>query len=353
MKRLDFCSLCGIPLYVGKLHEWMGNGVIVQNIKATANVFFLESENIDTVFRTLDRELGVSIEDIVMECTRRGNRRFMEENIPAPLRRFLSYVPRLTGRLVSYSGRAVGFGASEYLGARRKGDKRDCLAYILHDPYSLTSLLADALGVAEAFTGKDGIVDSFPLGDDSYLMIIRAGEHRSGLEERLRLQRLPLKEFDSHVPRCGRCRLPLELSERYVWDMEKGFILSRASGRRMVITGFDNYEAVFREIEGEVGQEISQAIVDAQRLFVRETAWEENWLENEGALQRNLGLRGLGYVTAFSREDAGISLSIANCLIPKQVVGMLQGFYELQARRDNSDCSWSVAEGGDLKIEFS
>lgn len=58
-------------------------------------------------------------------------------------------------------------------------------------------------------------------------------------------------------------------------------------------------------------------------------------------------------MTSFSWEDAGVSLSIANCLIPKQVVGMLQGFYELKSNRDNSNCSWSVAEDGDLKIELS
>ncbi len=353
MKRPDICGECAIPLYIGKVHRWSGNGVIVQNVNPSANVFMLESENIDAVFRTLDEELGVPIENIVIECTRRGNRSFMERNIPAPVRRAMSYLPRLSSKLVAYTGKTLGFGASDYVGARRKGDDKDCLVQIIHRPYSLTSILGDALGVTEAFTGNDGTVESFPLGDESYLVVLRLGEHRSGLEERLELQHPPLKEVGFEMARCGSCGLPLELSRRYRWDMKQGLILSRATGRRMVITGFDNYEAVFQEIEEEVGEEISQAIVDAQRRFVRETEWDENWLSDENALRLNLVLRGLGYLTSF-REDRGeLLLTIVNCLIPKQLVGMLQGFYELLSGKDSSDCSWRVEEDGSLHVELT
>lgn len=353
MKRPDLCGKCGIPLYISKLHEWSGKGVIIHNVKPSTNVFLMESENIDAVFDTLDRELGIPIENIVMECTRRGNRRFMEQNVPAPVRRALSYFPRFSSGLAAYAGRTLGFGSSEYVGARRKGDDKDCLVQIIHDPYSLSSMLADALGVTEAFTGKDGAVESFPLGGDSYLVVLRSGEHRTGLEERLQLAHPPLRPVDFDLPRCVSCGLPLELSVRYRWDMKKGFILSKASGRRMVITGFDNYEAVFREIEEEVGEEISQVIVDAQRQFVHQSEWDENWLKDEYTLRLNLMLRGLGYLSAYVRDGGHLNVAILNCIIPKQVVGILQGFYELLSGKDSSRCAWKVEEDGSLLIELS
>ncbi len=335
------------------MHQWSGDGVIIHKVMSRSNVFFMESENIDAVFNTLDRELGVPIENIIMECTRRGNRRFMEQNIPAPLRWMLSYMPRLSSGLISYAGKTLGFGSSEFVGARRRGDEKDCLVHIIHDPYSLSSMLADALGVTEAFTGQDGTVEGLPLGGDSYLVVMRTGEHRTGLEERLQLIHPPVKTIGYDLPRCEKCRLPLELSARYRWDMRKGFILSKASGRRMVITGFDNYEAVFREIEEEIGEGISQVIVDAQREFVLHSNWDENWIESESALRINLMLRGLGYLSSYFQDGEHLKVTILNCLIPKQVVGMLQGFYELDSGKDSSTCVWSVGQEADLQIELS
>ncbi len=353
MRSPFFCGECGTPLYIGKVHVWKDNGVIAHAVKPYDHVIFLESENIDRIFQIIDEMLGFSVQNIVKECTRRGNRMFMETNIPKPVRRAFSRLPRFSSQIIGLTGRMLGYGCTDYVGYRLKGDDADCLVQVVHHPYSLTSIMADALGVTESFTGNDGEAESLPLGEDSYLIVIRLGCHPSGLEERLHLYQPVLKDTGFRFKRCSRCGLPQELSNNYSWDLKKGFILNRRTSRRMVLTGFNNYEAVFQELEKEIGEEIPQMIIDAQRRFVRESQWEENWLESEEVLRRNLMLRGLGFPSFLQWNNGTASLSILNCLIPKQVVGILQGFHELKTGKEKSDCSWDLSEEGDLNITLS
>ena len=50
---------------------------------------------------------------------------------------------------------------------------------------------------------------------------------------------------------------------------DKGLILNRSNGRRMIVIGCITREAIFAELEKEIGEDISNVIIESQRDFVK------------------------------------------------------------------------------------
>jgi hypothetical protein len=135
--------------------------------------------------------------------------------------------------------------------------------------------------------------------------------------------------------------------------VEKGTIADPETGRRMVIVGPLGMDAVFEDLEAELGVAIDEEVIEAQRRYVRSTWSQDRWNKDGPAFQRMIVLRGLGNLTGFEGDADHVTIRIENACLHLQMVGMAQALVELVYHLDDSDINWELADDGDLTITVS
>ena len=117
----------------------------------------------------------------------------------------------------------------------------------------------------------------------------------------------------------------------------------------MALFGPYGLEAVFDDLEAELGESIPNTIIEVQRRYVRKNLGAD-WLKSPEDFRMMCALRGLGNLTDFETDEKHISLTIQNPCIVYLMVGIVQGLFEIATGRENTTHSWSRTETGDLTI---
>jgi len=346
---MRFCRKCGVPLVVGKGLVWRDNGTIVQRKDPSHRIIFFESENLEGLFEDIEKSIGSPIEHIIIESVRREARRYVEKSIPAPLR-ILGH--RLAAELIVKKtiDIAYGFGMGRVeipeMHFSTKGS--DHLTAEIVQPRSITLFCGELCGAFEAATGGDGSVEYEQIGDNTYRVMVRTGEHPREFEEYLHVEGYSNRQGDMRFDRCPACKTPLDIS-RCDWDMQRGLIFSQGTPKRMSLYGPGPIEAVFKDLERELGEDIPNLAVEAQRRYVKNAMGGEAGKEIS-AYRYMYALRGLGYLSSIESSDGSVTATILNpCVVPI-LIGTFQGMYELTTGRDCSLHGWSLSAEGDLEV---
>ena len=346
---MRFCRKCGVPLVVGKDLVWKDNGIIVQRRDPDHRIIFMESENLDGLFQYIEKSIGSPIEHIIIESVRREARRYVENSIPALLTK-LGH--RLSATLIIDKtvdiGHGFGMGQIEIVEKHFSTKGNDYMTVEIIQPRSITQFCGELLGAFEAATGRDGLVEYEKTGDNAYRIMVRSGEHPRELEEYLHVGKYSSRQGDMRFDRCSACNTPLDIS--YCdWDMKRGLIFNRGNQRRMSLYGPGPIEAVFKDLERELGEDIPNLAIEAQRRYVKNAMREEGG-KRVSEYRYMYALRGLGYLSSVETSDGFVTATIFNpCVLPI-LIGTVQGLYELSAERDCSLHGWSLSTEGDLEI---
>jgi len=153
---------------------------------------------------------------------------------------------------------------------------------------------------------------------------------------------------DIELKRCSTCGGPSALS-LYQWDLEAGIIRSTLTGRRMALLGPHVVDPTFQELERELGEEISQVVIEAQRRFTKTGLYTVAEVVREEAVRADLALRGLGNVRELTMGKQGIVLRVEHVALHLMVIGLAQGLFEL-AFGQESEASWTLSEDGTLEL---
>lgn len=333
----------------GKAHIWKDNGTIVQRRNPDIRMIFLETENLEDLFSSIENMLEVPIGHIVVESTRRGVKDYIGSQLPPLPFKFIRRLAAnlMTKRAISI-GVGLGLGAIETAEERNHGDEDDYYIEIIRYPRSITMYPGELLGAFEALQGRDAVVDVEKLDDLSYRLTVRPGEHPLELQGYLSKKMYPPKPGDVEFERCTRCNTPIDIS-RCKWDFERGAIYLPDSGNRVSFYGPDAVEAVFGDLEAELGEDIPEAIIEAQSKYVKKAMIDEV-RKNVSEYRYMLALRGLGYIKSFESNDEGMEMVIQNPCLPQLLVGTVKGLYELMSAKDTSSHAWTIETDGDLTI---
>jgi hypothetical protein len=134
--------------------------------------------------------------------------------------------------------------------------------------------------------------------------------------------------------------------------MEDGIIRSRITGRRMALLGPDVLEAVFDELEAELGETVPRAVVEAQRRFIKASAYSIDEISDEGDFRTQLASRGYGNLRDIELGASGIELRIDNAAAHLMLVGMAQALFEMAFELE-SIVEWEASEEGDLEVRVT
>jgi len=371
LNMIETCGSCGVPLFVSSGLKWEGNGVIALRDSPKNRMVFFESQPIDQLFRGIEELIGVPLEHIVVESRRRETRRYIERAFPPEVRKIME------GRGGRTEGQGLGLAAvelEELLATMRvvtqsiidistvygygdqrlghgweRGDDFPWRTQVIHHPYSILFIAADNLGSVEAFEDADMRVKYDEIERDEYEVAVFPGAHPVELADRLKRKRYDSKPGDIEYDRCGECGVPLVVSYRK-WDTDTGSITDPATGRRMAIFGPLAVDAIFEDLEAELGEAIPEAVIEAQRRYIK-TAWDvESWNKDGATFQQMVALRGLGNITTFDGHPTYLTMVVENVCYHLPMIGTAQALVELVYKADSSTCEWELAEDGDLKL---
>ena len=352
MPRVRRCGECGIPRHVSRQVIWRDNGTAYQRRNPDHRSVFIESENIDGVFRGIEYIIGTTIEHIVVESRRRSAYDYLEHMVSERVRKLVNRIGvRPIFRQVSKIGRALGYGDVGLMEVRRKHREDDYLIVRIRDPYSIPLFCGDVEAALEIFDGREVGITYEEVSPDVYDVTARFATHPPELEERLAWRKYTYKDGDVGFERCPRCGVPKALSQ-FEYNLDKGIIITMPGGRRMVGIGPAALEAVFEELESELGETIPEVVIDAQRRFVAAGFYSRKELISGVDYRKQLALRGLGNLREMEIDDEHLLVRLENACLHLMLVGLLQGFFELVNHR-KSGVEWELTADDVLTVEVT
>jgi len=328
----------------------MPNGTILEDGNPDHRMVFIESESLRDTFSGIEGIVGISIARIIIESQRRSTYESIDHALPATVKAIF----RLTGtglisRYIANIGRLTGRGDIEVVSFKRRKGKDDYIKLRIREPFSLPHFSGNFAGAMEAVDGREIEVTYVETAPDEYELTARISDHPLELKERLQRKAPRYKEGDLKLPRCGVCGGPGILAD-YVWLLDRGVIENRESKRRMVLVSTATQEAIIDELQGELGDSIIQAAMEAQHSLVATGFFSSEEIKGVDDFRAQFAYRGLGNLVEVELDQDHLHFRLENACLHPMVAGLVQGLYE-RAFSVESAMEWEVTADTDLVAE--
>ncbi|MEW6552699.1 MAG: hypothetical protein AB1384_00240 [Actinomycetota bacterium] len=344
------CPECGVPKRFTRAHRWQNNGTILENRSTAHRMVFTECENTAGVFARIEEILGLSIERLINESVGRLTYDYVNNIVPGIALKFFRLTTlRPLAASVAGLGRIIGLGDVELLSMRIKGDEGDYVKIGGRNLYYLPAYCGMVTGAMEALSGQECTMSYEETSPGYFEVTTHVSTHPIELRERFQWPEYAGKPGDISLARCRKCGGPMALSQ-YEW--RDGMILRRSDGRRMLIDGPAETDAIFIELEKELGEDIPNVVIAAQRDIAKGGLHSADEIKDIETYRQVLAFRGLGNLREMDSDGERLRLRIENPCMHLLLVGLSQGLFELAAGRE-SRVEWELTGDGDLVIEVS
>ncbi|MDD3717247.1 MAG: hypothetical protein PHP28_01125 [Actinomycetota bacterium] len=355
MKITRTCGECGVPLGIARNLNWNANGTITQHNDPRHRLIFFESDNLDRLWKRLSEILGVTQEhiwEVVIESKSRATRAFLHRTLPWGvnlLARFIGYRSMISS--IESQGLVMGYGKITVGGQYPRRGRPERITVYIEDPYSLPFFCGDFKGAAEVLERRWAAIDWQALDSRRHQIDVTMSERRLGDESFVLKEEIADKPGDMSFKSCSTCGTPLEMKE-FVWDLEEGIIRDTRSGRRLAFFGTSGMIAVFDELAHELGERVSDAIIEVERENGLAALSIEEARSGYEGLRYLAAIRGLGLVTSLELAEDRMLLRMSNPSIPEYIVGLALAVFELATGRRGRH-AWSMEADGDLMVDIS
>lgn len=315
------CPQCGFPRRFSRFLEWHSDGTVIGSVSPRIPIMFLEVDEWDTIYDELVLTIGAPIEHIVVEAQKHIGMDLYDMvkalywNINAkrfPNTRWLR--PQWLGKLLIWGMRndLAGLGAGR--GRLESYRPRDHLTLRFQNPCLHLMVVGNCQGIYESVEEMPGSLAGFKFDGDELVVFLKPSEEKPVSEDRLYLEEAsggigPLK-----YERCPACGVPRDAARRLVWHIERGEIINPETGRREDLMAVQSLNAILRELERELGDEVIKIVYRAQKWYSQSRLQESDlagadfWDDYLG----RMALRGLGYPETFDVSETAVSVEIAN-----------------------------------------
>jgi hypothetical protein len=353
MQAVKTCPECGVPEYITSETQWQNNGSIVQRRDPRHTITFIESENLDALLHGVESIVKKPIEPIILETRRRASRAYIDRIIPEDVKQMVQKKEmdiELLAKTFFVVGHVLGYGRMELINYRYEQDHDDFFVVRIEKPYSVLLGCSDPAAAVEAVFGTEMGFAYARVSEDTYDVRIFWESHPAEYKGRLMMKSFQAGPGDIELEACSSCGGPKALSN-FQWDQENGLIYNKQSGRRMVFFAPTVLDALFGDLEDQLGKDIPGIVVDAQRRLTRDLFRPRDIIDETG-FREALALRGCGNLRRFDMKRMGLSVRLDNAAMHLVMVGMLQGYYEIVHGGD-SQVDWQVSDTGDLEMEVT
>jgi hypothetical protein len=350
--ELKTCPECGVPEVITSENLWLDNGDIVQKRSESSRMIFIETENLDPVFHSLEEIIGASVERVVIAAGRRTNRAFLRTFVDRETReriqrKEMEYTPVMESMFAL--ARLLGVGNYQLLDLRYEKDDNDYNNVRISEPFSIPMNIAAHVGDVELLTGVDQGYAYEQVSPGECDIHVFPSPHSEGLEKRMWITPYSHEDGGLELEKCATCGGPTLLSG-HQWFPKRGVIINKTTRRRMVIQGNALLDPVFEELETELGDTIPRAVVEAQRRFTRSGFYTAADLLDVKGFRNRLALMGVGNIKELEMKKKGMRMLVENIALPLIVIGQAQGFFELGFDTD-STVDWELTEERTMEME--
>jgi hypothetical protein len=329
-RHLRRCKECETPLAYSKFIRWFPNGTVIGIDGNRTRLVFLETELLTRIIDGISAAIGFNIQPIVIEAERRIGRSFIDTLIPSIYHNLgLYHLPRSQALINPPSqyifDHVAGLGYGRFILLNYKF--RKSMTVLCRNPYNSGMLMGDSLGVWEFLENKEGVCQG---GTESGMLKITLEESREPQphqEDRLVPAKPVYTPGKSIYDICPGCRLPSFIGKAYAWNLDEGVCNDRRTGQRVACMPVASLEAVIRELEEELGQDIPRLVLDISTRAVREFCGSirlESWHDFERQL-REMPLRGMGSARITARDQDSCLVTVDNPFSPILIDGILTG----------------------------
>ena len=352
MLDIKVCPECGVrePVFAG--HTWLDNGDIVQAGNEKARMVFIECENLDPLFRNIGLILGEPIDPLIMRIQTVGTTVYLSKTIPEAVKQLVQ--SKQLGLQIFIDNicalcEVLGYGKYNFVDHRYEQDMKDYAVMRIFHPFSVPEAAGLFSGAIKSVVGGDQSVSYTEISPGMYEFVAQMVDGPPVLKQKVRLLEYLRKPGDIELKRCPSCGTPKAIAS-YHWYSPKGIIVDAKRSRRLALLGQESFDALFRSLEGEYGENITQVIVEAQRRFVKTGFYSIEEVGNEDAFRIQLALRGLGNLQYIRMGTSGMSMRVDNVSGHLLLVGIAQGLFE-NALYVESDVDWELTKAGNLELE--
>ena len=350
MKKVKICPECGVPKRISKENRWQDNGAILtfdsDKVTARERSAFYEVAGLNELFRNIEALIGKSIFRIIVEARRKDILGFLEEylsGIKGVLARSIG--SRIVYNSVATIGATFGLGHFEVQDIRRG----EYFTVYCKNVYSVPLLAGDLLAAFNAVERLPATFDQEEVKDGLLCTISRGDKEETVLSSRLEPVYIAPKPGTIHFDRCAKCDTLLYMKD-IIYDYEEGIITDKHTGRRMTFLSTSNMEAIFREFEVELGEEIIPVILAAQKEYAQNTLRSEE-ITSESDVRNFFAIRGLGKLTDYDLSGNRLEVKMDNAYPYLLVVGLLHGMFEVLTGREGK-LSYTKDEDESLQISI-
>lgn len=348
MGEVKRCPHCMVPKEIASGSRWENDGTISGGrSEEQLRVLFYEVQGLGELLCSLENLMGPLVNRIVMEVKK--------ENTIIYLRNYLSGIKGALARTllrrkiyegIAKLGAVNGYGHVEIL----QSGKTEPLKIYGRNLYSVPMFMGD---IAAAFTVIEGLPAEVEMEekDGGHIFTLYPGKETSQeLSRRIKPEPVPIKPGDVPYERCPKCGLPADLRD-YSFDLDEGTITSTANGRRMAMLSLGHVDAVLKELQKELGEDIAAGILQAQRDYARKALSEEEAEQDQAGLNRFFALRGMGNLVDYRVLDDRMEARVDNAQPALFVAGLLQGMFELRSGGDSTS-AYTLGEDGTLEVSI-
>ncbi|MHB8896628.1 MAG: hypothetical protein ACYC99_15815 [Candidatus Geothermincolia bacterium] len=318
------CHECGFPMRFARYFDWRSDGTILgtDRVRMQSRIAFLELGEMEGLFDDLSLMLGVSIEHILIEAEKNIGKAFYAST---PLR-YLKYAPRNPRLRPSWVAKAAVRGVSSDVAGLGSGilraesyDPRGSMVLRISNPVFIARTVGNSIGIYESIERIHGAEYEYHLDGGDLVLAMR---HPSGdtppeplSETRLRLDEIVPGEGTLAYNRCGTCRTPLDVSRALEWDLSRGIITNRVTGKRESVGAVQSVNAMMRELEAELGDDVFRPLYECQKEITRQQL-ERDGFETGGDFWDRFfyscAIKGLGFPLGTGTAADAVTVEIAN-----------------------------------------
>jgi len=355
------CRECGFPRMVSFFIKWNDNGTMTQLMRRDFRVAILHFGFLDNLFSNIEAKLGISIEHIAFEAQRNASKAtfaaFYDRIPAADFFMKPAFVKRIGVEQFNKVGVITGQCHSETIEYKpgRYGLAR------MRNPFNFGLMAANVVGAFETLERVPFRHTWQEESRDTYLIRVEPTGERTDMGERMALEIEPVIPGHLVHDRCPRCKVPRAVSSQLKWMENDGIILDTRTGSRVVMLDGYMVAAVFREMVNELGEEVNELLVDAQREWTVDHVGQLGLMETNGAASpedlekayreylKNMALYGIGNPVSFAVDDTSVRVTVENPYEVHIIAGTLQGLREA-LEKSKSVVEWK--ESGRGAVEF-
>ena len=354
------CSQCGFPRRFSKFLEWHSDGTLIGSVRPRIPIMFLEVDEWDTIYDELALTIGAPIEHIVVGAQKHIGMDLYDMvkslywNINAkrvPNTRLLR--PQWLAKLLIWGmgNDLAGLGAGRAnLESYLPGDH---LTLRFKNPCLHLMVVGNCQGIYESVEKMPGSRAGFKFDGDDLIVYLTPAEENAVSEDRLYLEEAVGGTGPLEFQRCPRCGVPLDAAKRLVWHIDRGEIINPETGKRDDMMAVQSLNAILRELERELGEEVIEIVYRAQKWYSLSRLQEVKRPEGDfwqDYLTR-MALRGLGYPEKFDVSDNAISVVIKNAYNQDLYAARIAAGFEMLTG-GGSDIEWvsRERENGEYRV---